>query len=130
MKKLIPILTVFLSFFLFPSTSLGEWKHVTTNKDGDEFFVDYDRIRVNNGYVYYWTLNEYKKPISGKYPSSRIYVMGDCKVFRFKPLSLSFFKGHMGKGDSVEVEGNDKWNYPNPKSGIEKILNSVCERSN
>ena len=128
MKKLIPILTVFLSSILFPQTSLGEWKYVLNNMKGDQFFIDYDRIRENNGYVYYWTQSDYKKPLSGNSRSSHIYIMGDCEVFRVKFLSYTFFEGNMGKGDSETMEGEDKWYYPTPNSSIEIILKSVCEK--
>ena len=126
MTKILPILTVFLSFILFSPISLGEWKFVSSNESGDDFFVDYDRIRKNNGYVYYWSRNEFKKPLIEKYYSNVLYSMVDCEVLREKHLSSNFYEGHMGKGDSLTVEGDGKWTYPPPGSVLETILKSVC----
>jgi len=131
MKKLIPILTVFLSFFLFPQTSLGEWTFVVKNLDnGWEWYVDFDRIRQKNGYVYYWTLVDFKKPLldDNNFISSKVYEMGDCEIFRKKILTYSFYEGPMGQGKSLEIDGKGKWDYPEPGSGIETILRFVCER--
>ena len=130
MKKLIPILTVFLSFFLFPSTSLGEWKYLTSTSDNNDYYVDYDRIREKNGYVYFWSKNEYKNKFMDKYRSSRVYIMGDCELFTVKFLDLTLYTGHMFMGDSKSITMKDEWTYVNPNSNIEKVLKSVCERSN
>ena len=126
MKKIISILTVFLSFFLFPSTSLSEWKYVSSNVSGDEFYVDYDRIRENNGYVYYWSRNEFQKPLIEKYYSNILYSMVDCEVLREKHLSSNFYEGPMGKGESLTIEEDGEWTYPPPGSVLETILKSVC----
>lgn len=128
MKKLIPILTVFLSFFLFPSTSLGEWKYLTSTSDNNDFYVDYDRIREKNGYVYFWSKNEYKNKFMDKYRSSQGYTMGDCELFRVKFLDLTLYTGHMFMGDSERITMKDEWNYVTPNSNIEKVLKSVCEK--
>ena len=129
MKKLIPILTVFLSFFLFPSTSLGEWKHVSNNIDGDQYFVDFDRIREIKGYVYYWKLGDFKKPVgNGKWLSIRTYEKGDCERFRFKVITVSLFKGQMVEGESITDDTEREWTYPPPNTPNEEILKSVCEK--
>jgi len=33
-------------------------------------------------------------------------------------------------GDSESITMKDEWTYVNPNSNIEKVLKSVCERSN
>ena len=37
---------------MFPSPSFAEWKKVEENMGGDTFYVDFDRIRKHDGYVY------------------------------------------------------------------------------
>jgi len=129
MKKLIPILTVFLSFFLFPSTSLGEWKYFLSTSDDNKFYVDYDRIREKNGYVYFWSKTEFKNKFMDKYLSSLEYKMGDCELFRVKFLDITLYTGNMLVGDSKIITPKDKWTYVNPNSYLEKILKSVCDNS-
>jgi hypothetical protein len=102
---------------------------VTENDIGDTFYVDYERIRKHDGYVYYWVLHDYLKPIKDTYFSSKIYRQGDCKLFRYKGLNWSFHKEPMG-GDTGKRDNNpDKeWTYPPPDSSIETVLKQVCNR--
>ena len=62
MKKLLTILTLIFTL-MFSSTSYAEWTKVSENvEDGDSFYVDYDRIRKHDGYVYCWEMGDYLKP--------------------------------------------------------------------
>ena len=99
------------------------------NVDGDTFYVDFDRIRKHDGYVYWWDLTDYLKPAETGTLSAKAYVQGDCKLFRFKALSFSFHKEPMGggTGDSYNPE-NPEWDYPPPDSAMETKLKSVCSR--
>ena len=68
---------------MFSSTSYAEWTKVAEFVNGDTVYVDFDRIRKNGEYVYWWDLSNYVKPISEGIFSSKMYKQGDCKVFRF-----------------------------------------------
>ena len=127
MKTLITIST--LTFFvMFSSTSFAEWKRVTENAKGMTFYVDFERIRKHGGYVYYWVLSDYLKPTSQGYLSNQSYNQGDCTLFRFKSLSVSFHEKPMGKGNGERQNFDKKWIYTPPNSVIETILKSVCSR--
>ena len=111
--------------FSFPS--FAGWTKVSENVRGNTFYVDFERIRKHDGYVYFWRLRDYLKPDKYGDLSSKIYNQGDCKLFRYKDLSFSFHKEPMGmgKGQVVNppVEG---WTYPPPNSVSEGILEDVC----
>ena len=62
MKKLLLIFTLLFSTLMFSTPSYGEWTKVGANVRGTNFYVDFDRIRKHDGYVYFWTLNDYLKP--------------------------------------------------------------------
>jgi hypothetical protein len=96
---------------------------------GDTFYVDFERIRKHDGYVFWWDLIAYLKPINGRYLSSKVYNQGDCKLFRIKALSFVHHKQPMGKdtGDSNSPR-NPEWEYLSPNSSGESILKSVCSR--
>tara|TARA_Y100001936_G_scaffold32258_1_gene30238 strand:+ start:171 stop:464 length:294 start_codon:yes stop_codon:yes gene_type:complete len=90
-------------------------------------YVDFDRIRKHGGYVYFWRLLDRLTPNDKGTLSSKSYYQGDCKLFRFKYLSISIYKEPMGKGTSENFTYNDEdWKYPIPDSIIEIILNAVC----
>ena len=130
MKKLL-ILTTLIFTVMFSSTSFAEWTKVSENMDRDTWYVDFERIRKVDGYVYFWRLSDYLKPtINGKL-SGKLYLQGDCKLFRYKILSFSFHKEPMGggTGDTGPIPiKHQGWNYPPPNSSNETILKSVCSR--
>ena len=128
MKFLLTIFTLVFSV-MFSSTSFAEWTKVATGVDGRTYYVDFERIRKHDGYVYWWGLTDYLKAVDGDL-SYKQYNQGDCKLFRFKYLSDSYHKQPMGKGD--KTGGSNKpdkdWSYPSPNSVVETILKSVCSR--
>ena len=98
---------------------------------GTTYYVDFERIRKHGGYVYYWELQDYLKPTLMGVWSVKDYTQGDCKLFRYKDLSISFHKEPMGGGtpEVVEPKGDQaNWQYPRPDSIFEYILKSVCSR--
>ena len=96
----------------------------------DTYYVDFERIRKVDGYVYYWMLIDFLKPITSEMLlSSKMYNQGDCKLFRLKTLSFVHHKQPMGRdtGDSNSPK-NPEWVYPPPNSSHETILKAVCSR--
>ena len=95
---------------------------------GDTFYVDFERIRKHEGYVYFWVLLDYLKPDQLGDLSSTDYFQGDCKLMGLKFLSSSRHKEPMGRGTGETDNKPDKeWRYPPPNSSIEFILKSVCK---
>ena len=129
MKKLLT-LTVLLYSLIFSPVSFGEWSPVVTGMKGSMFYVDFDRIRKNNGFVYFWRLGDYPEPISGEYLSVKSYHKGDCELFRHQYLSSSLYKQSMGKGEFGESYNheNPSWDYPQPNSTSEMILEIICDQ--
>ena len=114
---------------MFSSTSYADWKNVGKNVEGDTFYVDFERIRKHDGYVYWWELSDYLEPELGDL-SHKLYKQCDCRVFRSRNLSFSFHKEPMGGGTGqvIEPTGEQKnWIYPSPNSMNELILKTVCE---
>lgn len=129
MKKLILIFVLLFSTVIVSSLSYAEWTNVGENVGGSAYYVDFERKRKHDGYVYYWQLTDYIKPTEYGDLSSKIYVQGDCKLFRYKYLSYSFHKEPMGGGPSDVINDSDQnWTYPAPNSMTEAVLKSVCSR--
>jgi hypothetical protein len=129
MKSLLLIFTLIFSTLMFSSPSYAKWTKVSKNVKGNTYYVDLERIRKHDGYVYWWQLGDYLKPTKYGDLSSKTYNQVDCKLFRFKSLSYSFHKEPMGGGTGVMDNVPDKeWRYPSPNSVNEIILKSVCSR--
>jgi hypothetical protein len=128
MKTLIIFLALTFSV-MFSSSSYAGWTWVNESVNGGTSYVDFERMRMHDGYVYWWSLVDYLKPKSSGELSVKFYSQGDCKLFRYKKLSYSFHKEPMGgdTGDTLN-EPDKEWNYPSPNSVDEFVLKSVCNR--
>ena len=129
MKHLTLILTLFFSTLMFASPAYAVWVKVGEMANGTTYYVDFDRIRTNNGYVYWWTTKDYLDSFSATGVKSReTYRQGDCEMFRYKMLSYSYRTQPTGEGSSGEqYSPPSRWEYPSPNSVYEKILKQVCE---
>ncbi len=126
MKKPLTILTLLLCA-IFPSTSFAEWK-IVSKGDATDFYIDFERIRNVDGYVYYWELGDYAKPMTDMMLlSSKRYIQADCKLFRYKVLTYVYHKQPMGRdsGETSEPTNND-WRYPPPSTIMENMLTEAC----
>jgi hypothetical protein len=132
MKKLLTPIMLALSFtVMFSSTSFAEWTKVGTTAGGAHtFYVDFERIRKHGGYVYFWTLSDYLKPTKTGRLSGKVYRQGDCKLFRVKILSDTYYNTPMGRGEVASGSNKPEkdWSYPPPNSSGEIILKLVCSR--
>ena len=127
MKTLLTISTLLFTL-MFSSNSFADWTKVNESEIGNHY-VDFDKIRKQDGFVYFWTLFDLLKPDSDRDLSYKNYKQGDCKLFRFKSLSFSFHKEPMGggTGETGNPE-NPEWNYPSPDSGDKMTLKLACSR--
>ena len=81
MKKLTLIFALTFSV-MFSSSSYAGWTKVGENASGDTYYVDFERIRKHDGYVYFWQLSDYLKPTEYGILSAKVYKQGDCRSFR------------------------------------------------
>jgi hypothetical protein len=125
MKKLITTLTLLL---MFSSPSYAEWTKVSEGELKNTYYVDFDRIRKIDGYVYFWVLEDLLKADSSNNLSAEAYLQADCKLFREKVLSWSKWTYPMGEGvrDFYTTIPDKNWTYPSPESSSETVLNAVC----
>ena len=128
--KNITILLVLIFTFLFSTTCWGEWTFVSEGVSGGKYYYDKDKVRKNGKYIYFWDLQDLKKPNEGSRTlSSMVYVQLDCSVFRFKWLSFKSYIKSMGEGKTHEESTPpDKWMYPSPDSIREFMYNEICEK--
>ena len=130
MKTLLTILTVFFTV-MFSPPSYAEWTKVDENVNGASHYVDFERIKNVDGFVYWWDLTDYLKQTQYGHLSAKLHRQGDCKAFRYKFLRFYFYKEPMGGGvGQVEEPEEEDWQYPHPNSAQSVILKSVCNYVN
>lgn len=124
------ILTIFLALIfsvMFSSPSFADWKKVSSGVEGNTFYLDFERIKKHEGYIYYWELHDYLKLSKQEYFSIKIYKQGDCKLIRDKGLNWLFYKEPMGGGTSLLNSDADKdWTTHPPGSVGEEFLKHAC----
>ncbi len=122
MKKLILIALLVTSL-----PSYADWTEI--GSDGSvRYHIDFDKIRNVDGYVYYWTLGDFLKPMGG-YLSYKHYYQGDCKLIQLKLLNAFYHKEPMGDGSGLQSSpegGNADWKFPPTESVNGVNLQYVC----
>lgn len=112
---------------MFSPTTFAEWTEISKNDYG-KFYVDFDRVKKGEEYVYWWELGDFNKEYTEDFRSYIVHVQGDCKLYRYKFIYMETYSSQMGKGDMLEKSSEDNWRYPIPKTSTEEILKSVCGR--
>ena len=127
MKILITILTLIFTV-ISTSTSYAKWTKALTGSNGIDY-IDLEKIRKIDGFVYYWIMGDYNKPTEYGYLSAKFYIQGDCRMFRTKLLSGILFKEPMGGGTGKMQTINGDWVYPPPDTPAETFLTTVCNQN-
>ena len=128
MKHLTLILTLLFSTLMFASPAYADWVEIVKDAEGDTYYINFDSIRTNVGYVYWWDLKDFLEPKKDGVLSSKVYNQSECKVVRYKMISNSNHKQPMGEGSGETFSPpNPEWNYPAPNIVGEYILKLVCE---
>ena len=129
MRKLTLLLTTLVfSLTMFSSTSFAEWTKVSKDWLGT-FYVDFTSMRKVDEYVYFWRLSDFLKPDTDGELSYKIHTHGDCKLFRYKVLSVSAHKQQKGEGTGEvadPIKELKDWIHPPSNSEIEHTLKKVC----
>ena len=119
MKKL----TILLFSILISFSSYGEWVQVSKSISGAITFINIDKIKENNGYIYYWSLKNYA---DGSNESAKGYRQADCSVNRYKDLVIYFYSSPMGVGDSSKFTPPDEWTYVIPNTVDDTMMTYIC----
>jgi hypothetical protein len=128
MKKFIPLAALFISL-VFSSACFAEWILVEKNFYGDLYYIDFDRIKIKNKRaVFFWELINYAKPNKYGTLSAKDFKEADCGIPRkTRSLAESYYPQPMAQGSpSVSGSKPQEWQYPQPGSVMETILNKVC----
>ena len=94
---------LFASFVGISFPSYAEWKYLLKTSIGAVHYIDFDNLKREGDYVYFWSLRDYANMNKWGDLSSKKYLKIDCKNFKFKFLSDSYHNRQMGEGIPVEV---------------------------
>ena len=117
MKKLIIIISIFLSF-----NSHAEWTKVLPGNNAS-LFIDFNTLIEQDGYIYWWYLDSWSDG------SEKTYAQGDCNLKGFRVDRRIKYSFPMAEGEGIERDINGAWEYYQPNSGFEVLLNFICQMS-
>ena len=129
MKKLLALL-VFCLAFTPPIVRAVDWVRVTGNNQVITY-IDVDSIKMSNGKVYFWYLNDFTPhiPDSPDTLSSKNFTsITDCDLLSYQRLTTTFFSEHLGNGNvTATFEEKDPVSYAIPESIMGHIVEWVCD---
>jgi hypothetical protein len=131
MKKLSILIPILLSIMMFSSPSYSEWKKMEKISNGDILYIDFDKSKKLNGYVYWDLLKDFLKPtLAGgiKFNSIKFNIQGDCKLNKIKFLTLTMHKEPMGKDEGIidNFPQDEEWRDASTHPSFGKYFLKVC----
>lgn len=112
---------------LFSSASFAEWTKVAESSSVT-FYIDFERIKKKDGFVYVWTLHDRLMPsITGDY-SDKTLLQIDCVEQQYDTLYLITYDEPMGEGAKTTSapETMFGWMKSRPSSPIGQIVARAC----
>ena len=124
MKKLLTLLFSLLISF----NSYGDWVYVAGDSTADGF-IDKKTIKEQNGYVYFWVLQNKLTADETGIMSVKVYAQGDCEIDRVRFLTYRSYKEPMGNGEKEDeyTPVNPEWDFISPDSVGGTYLYYACD---
>mgnify|MGYP001164848232 FL=1 len=118
MKKILLLLITLLIY----SNAYADWTKVLPGNNAS-LFIDFDTLIEKDGFIYWWYLDSWGKG------SEKTYAQGDCNLKGFRVVKRIRYSFPMGEGEGVERNINGAWEYYQPNTGFEILLNFICDMS-
>ena len=118
MKKLL----LLLFSLILSINSYGEWTNVLPGNNAS-LYIDFKTLKERDGYIYWWYMDSWREG------SQQSYAQGDCNLKGFKVNKRVDFSLPMGEGEGIEKDITSSWEYYQPNSGYEILLNFICQMS-
>jgi len=116
-KLLLLLFSLILSF-----NSYGEWTNVLPGNNAS-LYIDFKTLKEQDGYIYWWYMDSWSQG------SAKSYAQGDCNLKGFKVNKRVSFSLPMGEGEGIKKDTVSSWEYYQPNSGYEILLNFICQMS-
>jgi hypothetical protein len=116
-KLLLLLFSLILSF-----NSYGEWTIVLPGNNAS-LYIDFETLEEREGFIYWWYMDSWSDG------SAKSYAQGDCNLKGFKVNKRVNFSLPMGVGEGIENNVVSSWEYYQPNTGYEVLLNFICQMS-
>jgi len=116
-------------FFFFPTNATDEWIKVFKGKQGIEFYINPESLKIQENIRIIKILINRSKPSEYGDLSSIIKRNINCSELMYRDLEKNFFKKSMGNGSPSRGSGlilNPKWEYVHPGSSGGELVRLIC----
>jgi len=116
-KLLLLIFSLILSF-----NSYGDWTSVLPGNNSS-LYIDFETLEEREGFIYWRYMDSWADG------SAKSSAQGDCNLRGFKVNKRVNFSLPMGEGEGIENNMVSSWEYYEPNTGYEILLNFICQMS-
>ena len=116
-KLLLLISSLIISFNTF-----GEWTSVLPGNNSS-LYIDFGTLEEREGFIYWLYMDSWSDG------SAKSNAQGDCNLKGFKVNKRVNFSLPMGEGEGTENNMVSSWEYYEPNTGYEILLNFICQMS-
>ena len=107
-----------------------DWKLVSTDTQGNNFFLDIDSVRKSGGYVYFWDYVNLITP-EDNIQSVKSYKKVDCDSLDYLVLTFEGYEDSHATGRLiVTFNPEKKWHYHSSGSPTRPIAKEACKLDN
>jgi len=125
---------ILLSLVIYANNSFAQWQRLSGGPSADYTqYIDMSLVKLtDDGKWRIWELMDYQTPkmsTTGEFArSSKQYWEIDCKDFKHRVLSGSWFTGQMGSGSSLGTVRESDFIYIQPGSVGSYLATPLCSR--
>ena len=131
MKKIFIIFVTYLLSTTISSAALSQWTKVVESQDGYVSYIDFNKLKIVNDFVYFWELEDFPYPHKDGTMSLKTYHQVDCSLNAVKYHKYASYNLSMGEGNPIDIWSRTEKKWKTPKNGsvlfirILKVCNFV-----
>ena len=115
-------LLLLLSSLILSLSAYGEWTTVLPGNNST-LYIDFETLEEREGFIYWLYMDSWTDG------SAKSNAQGDCNLKGFKVNKRVNFSMPMGEGEGIENNMVSSWEYYEPNTGYEILLNFICQMS-
>ena len=113
-------LLLLLSSLILSFSAYGEWTTVLPGNNSS-LYIDFETLEEREGFIYWLYMDSWTDG------SAKSNAQGDCNLKGFKVNKRVNFSMPMGEGEGTESNMVSSWEYYEPNTGYEILLNFICQ---
>jgi len=115
-------LLLLISSLILSFNAYGEWTTVLPGNTSS-LYIDFETLEEREGFIYWLYMDSWSDG------SAKSNAQGDCNLKGFKVNKRVNFSMPMGEGEGIENNMVSSWEYYEPNTGYEILLNFICQMS-